>query len=92
MSQEKIATIHGGRKPNEPSKAIIESLEGLLAEARSGDLIAIAYCTIRDSGEPTNPVQGTGWDGEAGTKHSLGTVIMMLQTRYFNAMLDQKDK
>ncbi len=77
-----IKSIHGGRAPAEPSAAIIETLEGLLERARSGNLIGLAYVTVSESGE-----QGTGWDGEAGSRHPLSSAILMLQHRYAAALL-----
>lgn len=77
-----IKTIHGGRTPGQPSKNIIETLESLLDEARSGSLIGIAYATVRENG-----AQGTGWEGESGSRHTLGTAMMMLQHRYTEALL-----
>lgn len=78
-----VATIHGGRVPGQPSEAIIETLESLLVEARSGRLIGVAYATCCDDGK-----QGTGWDGEAGSRHPLGTAIMMLHHRYADSLLN----
>ena len=80
-----VIPVHGGRKPDEPSAAIVETLESLLHRARSGALIGLAYCTVSDNQE-----QGTGWDGEAGTRHPLGTAIMMLNHRYAAALLTGK--
>lgn len=81
-----IIPVYGGRKPEEPSAAIIETLEGLLSRARSGSLVGLGYCTVSANGE-----HGTGWDGEAGTRHPLGAAIMMLNHRYAAALLAGKD-
>lgn len=80
-----ISTIHGGRAPDEPSADIVNELERLLDEAKSGRLIGIAYATYSQQG-----VQGTGWSGEAGTRHPLGTAIMMLSHRYSTALLEPR--
>ena len=86
-----IKTIFGGRRPGEPSTQLIEELELLLAEARRGELIGIAYASARESGEPGNPITGTGWVGEAGTRHALGSTIGMLQHRYTAALLEPRE-
>lgn len=36
-----IATIHGGSVPGEPSEDITETIEGLLAQARSEGMIGL---------------------------------------------------
>jgi hypothetical protein len=66
----------------EPSAELIETIERLLEMAKSGHLRAIAYATIREC-----DVVGTGWDGTAGTRYSLGSAIMMLQSRYAEGLL-----
>lgn len=81
-----IKSIHGGRKPMEPSQPIIDQLEILMEEARSGVLIGFAYAVVREDG-----TQRTGWDGESGTRHSLGTALMMLNYRYIEALLHKDD-
>lgn len=82
----RIATIHGGRAPNQPSEDIIAELERLLEIAKAGDLIGLAYVTVLQDGS-----QGTGWSGEAGSRHPMGTAIMMLNHRYAAALLSPKD-
>jgi hypothetical protein len=86
-----IKSIHGGRVPGEPSEGVVEDLEKLLAEAKEGTLIAFAYASVRDCGEPTNPVCGTGWAGAGGTKYPLGATIAMLNQRYVGALLGDSD-
>lgn len=68
--------------PGEPDEGIIATLEALLVDARSGDLRAFAYATVRQ-----NNAVGTGWDGTAGTRYTLGAVIGMLDTRYHSELL-----
>ncbi len=80
-----IKTIHGGRIPNQPSTSIIEDLERLLSDAKSGRLVGLAYATASEDG-----VQGTGWTGEAGSRHPLGTAIMMLSYRYSAGLLEPR--
>ncbi len=84
MSAE-IKTIHGGRVPGAPSATVIEDLERLLASARSGRLIGLAYATAHQDG-----TGATGWSGEAGTRDPLGTSIMMLFHRYAAGLLEPK--
>ena len=80
---EKVATIHGGRIPNTPSDEVVATLERLLLDAKAGNLVALAYAVVREGNG-----QSTGWDGEAGTRHTLGTAIAMLQHRYVGDMLE----
>jgi hypothetical protein len=78
-----IATIHGGRMPGSPSAEILDDLEMLMARAKAGTLIGFAYATCNEDGS-----QATGWSGEAGSRHPLGTAVMMLQHRYASAMVE----
>lgn len=68
--------------PTEPNRSLVAELERLLDEAKSGDLRAMAYCTIRLYGS-----KGTGWDGADGTRDQLAACIAMLQHRYTAALL-----
>lgn len=77
-----VATIHGGRVPGHPSTEIIEQLERLLVDARAGRIIGLAYAVAHEGGS-----QGTGWCGEAGSRHPLGTAVMMLSHRYAAGLL-----
>lgn len=77
-----ISTIHGGRVPGVPSASVIDDLERLLGDAKAGRLIGFAYATANQDGS-----QGTGWAGEAGTRHPLGSAIMMLFHRYSAGLL-----
>lgn len=78
-----IKAIHGGRLPGAPSKQVIEDIERLLEQARSGKLIGFAYAGTHDDGS-----QVTGWSGEAGTRHPVGTAIMMPHHRYSARLFD----
>lgn len=80
-----IKTIHGGRVPGAPSAQVIEDLERLLAHAKEGKLIGFAYAGAHQDGS-----QVTGWSGEAGTRHPVGTAIMMLSHRYAVALLEPR--
>ena len=68
--------------PSQPVQGVIDELESLLAEAKSGDLRAIGYCTVRENSK------GTGWAGDAGTSEGLATAVSMLQHRFIAALLE----
>lgn len=61
----------------EPDAELIATIEGLLEDAKSGALQALAYCTVRMDGEI-----GTGWDGAGGTRYALGMAVSILSVRY----------
>ena len=67
----------------EPNPEIVETLERLLDEARSGELRGIAYaaCKVGD-------VTATGWDGSDGSRHPLSTAIAVLNSRYARALYE----
>lgn len=67
--------------PGEPHPDLVETLEGLLARAKGGDLRGLAYCTVALDG-----AIGTGWDGADGTRHPLSSAILILQHRYAEAL------
>lgn len=81
-----VISLAPGNIPGEPASEIISTLEDLLERARQGHLTGLAYATVAIDGS-----QGTGWDGVAGTRHPLGTAIMMLNHRYAAALLDRED-
>ena len=69
--------------PGQPNQDLIDTLERLLAEAKSGDLRALAIATVREGN-----ITGTGWDGSDGTRHPLSSAIMMLHSRYASALME----
>lgn len=69
--------------PGEANDDLVETLEGLLAQAKSGELRALAYCTVRQ-----NNVISTGWDGSDGTRYPLGSAVSILSVRYATALQD----
>lgn len=71
--------------PGEANPEIVADLERLLSEAKAGDLIGLAYCTIRDDSK------GTGWNGNAGTRDAMGMAIAMLFHRYTGTSLGWDD-
>jgi hypothetical protein len=73
--------------PGEANPALVAELERLLSEARSGDLRAIAYGSVR-----AGNVLGTGWVGSDGTRNPVATVILMLHSRYASALLSNGDE
>lgn len=81
-----VVELQPGCIPGKPNDEIIATLEGLLERAKAGTLTAIAYAIVSVDGS-----QGTGWDGSAGTRHPLGTAIMMLNHRYSGALLHSED-
>ena len=81
-----VIALTGETVPGAPNDDIIQELEALLRRAKSGELIGLAYCTI---GAQT---KGTGWSGNAGTRESIGTAIMMLHHRYAADMLGWNSK
>lgn len=70
--------------PGEAHADLVETLEGLLEQAKAGELRAMAYCTVR-----TGNVIGTGWDGADGTRHPMSGAIMILHSRYALALQDE---
>jgi hypothetical protein len=77
-----VISLAPGNVPGEPDPDIIAVLESLLERARQGHLTGLAYATVALDG-----AQGTGWSGVAGTRHPLGTAVMMLNHRYAEALL-----
>jgi hypothetical protein len=63
---------------------LIETIEGLLARAKDGSLLGIAYVAIR-----TDNVMGTGWDGAPGTRARIAEGIMVLSHRYAQSVVDE---
>jgi len=78
-----VISLAPGNVPGEPDPDIIATLEGLLERAKSGEMTGIAYATVAIDG-----TQGTGWNGVAGTRHPLGTAVMMLSYRYAQRLLE----
>jgi hypothetical protein len=78
-----VISLRGEALPGEPDSGIVEELERLLVDAKAGKLRGIAYATCLDTGG-----QGTGWSGVAGSRHPLGTAIMMLHHRYARGLLE----
>jgi hypothetical protein len=76
-----VVELKPGNLPDEPYAGVVETLERLLADAKSGNLRAIAYAVVR-----TQNVQATGWDGAAGTRHPMSGAIMILAHRYAEAL------
>jgi hypothetical protein len=82
MMTAEVISLRGDARDGEPDEEIVERLEGLLAEAKSGQLTGMAYAVTR----PGDSV-GTGWAGMYGTTFSLGGAILMLQLRYSEMMV-----
>lgn len=77
-----VVTLRGEAVRAEPDADLVEHLEALLARARAGDLRAVAYATVDDAG-----TAGSGWSGVFGTRHPLGSAVLMLSHRYAAALL-----
>lgn len=69
--------------PDEAVIDIVEELENLLAQAKSGNIRAFAGCTVVRDGSVT-----TTWAGAHGTRYPLGGVIAMLHHRYTMRMIE----
>ena len=68
--------------PGEPNLELVETLQFLLDDAKSGRLRAIAYAVVREGNH-----LATGWDGSDGTRNALGMTIMLLQHRYAGGVM-----
>lgn len=77
----KVIAFKDNTIPGEPNKNIIDELERLLAEAKAGQLDAIAYCAVRQR------TIGTGWAGGSGARSAISSAILMLSHRYAGALL-----
>lgn len=77
-----VVAFKGSIPPGQPNPDMVETLEGLLEQAKSGELRGIAYATIR-----TGDVTGTGWEGSDGSRHWLSSAILMLHHRYAAALV-----
>jgi hypothetical protein len=76
-----VVPIFNTVPPGEVNEDIVEELERLLAEAKDGTLRGFAYCTT-SQGDLT----GTGWVGSDGSRHPLSSGILLLSSRYAQAM------
>lgn len=79
----KVVAFKDSIPPNDPNPDLVETLEGLLARAKSGDLRGFAYATFSVGGGT-----GTGWDGSDGARHPIAAAIMMLHHRYAAALME----
>jgi hypothetical protein len=61
---------------------LVERLEGLLEEARSGQLLALAY-----AGVARNEMIKTSWAGDV-QRSMIGYAIAKLQHEYFSAVTE----
>jgi hypothetical protein len=82
----KVVAFKGSIIPGEANPDIIEELERLLTEARSGELEAFAYCTV------VGDAKGTGWTGNAGKSDALAAAIGMLSWRYIAEAMTGADE
>lgn len=63
---------------------LVDDLKELLAKAESGEIDGAAWVTTGTDGSITR-----AWSGASGTRYSLGSAILMLQTSYGNALLNK---
>jgi hypothetical protein len=70
----------------DPNPEIIEILEKLLEDARSGELRGIAYASCK-----VGDVTATGWNGSDGSRHPLSTAISVLNSRWSRALYDDHE-
>ena len=71
------------RPENEPDQEIVSQLEDLLAAAKSGSLVGIAYATV--SCNPTRV--GSAWHSGI-YRHDLAAAVMMLSHRLSYALAE----
>ena len=79
-----VLAFRDGALPGEPDQGVIEEIERLLEEAKSGELRAFAFATVLPNR------LGTGWAGAAGTRNDVGMAISLLAYRYPQAVMDQE--
>lgn len=82
MSEKVIAFRENISIPGNPFPDLVEILEGLLALARTGEIVGLAYVTAR-----RDNLAATGWTGDAGTRNALATGVLCLHHRYGEALL-----
>lgn len=70
----------------EANPEIVETLERLLEEAKSGELRGIAYASCK-----VGDVTATGWNGSDGSRHPLSTAIAVLNSRYSRALYEDNE-
>lgn len=86
MSVDNIVALPGYQVPQidrEPVADVVKILEQLLEEARSGELVGIAFATVRAKfgTEAAALSAGAGWEHGHGAKHALITAIAVLDFR-----------
>ena len=80
-----VIELQPGCNPQIPDEAVVEMLQDLIERAKAGELRSIAYAAT------TKTDTCTGWTGGAGTRHSLGTGIRVLERRYIMAIMGEDD-
>jgi hypothetical protein len=82
----KVFALRGATPPGEPVGCVVELLEGLLAQARSGELRALAYAAVRRDGtvasgwqKPDAPGDGPAHMPES---HGLHSAVATLAWRF----------
>ncbi len=80
---ENVEPIFGGPAPTDPVPDIVEMLEGLLEQARSGDLRGFAYAVARPG------TAGEEWHAEPEAKFELVTAVAVLHHRIVADLADE---
>lgn len=80
-----ILTMSGAviAAPDEAVRDVVEELEALIADAKSGRLRAFACASVYQDAKT-----GTVWAGALGTRYPLGGAIMMLHHRYGRRLIE----
>ena len=73
-------------EPDEAVAEIVKTLESLLERAITGEIRAISYTTVGSA-----QTLASGWDGDYGTRDSLGFSIMLLQHRFADSTIRSGD-
>lgn len=72
-------------EPPEVDNELVDLLEGLVKQAKSGELQGIAYATIQMHADGTSTT-ASGWIGGKGTRHPLCSAISIIHQRYVYAL------
>ncbi len=67
----------------QPHQDLVEDLERLLDDAKSGHLRGLAYATVM-----VDNSKGTGWVGADGTRDGIGLAVGLLQYRYMQSIYE----
>ncbi len=78
-----VVTAFGNKTlDDEPVEEIVERLEGLLEQAKSGKIRGLAFAVTHANSK------ATGWNGDAGVADGICVAIMLLDRRYREYMAE----